>query len=166
MPPSTCNYTPMIQTKQNIPPNPLLPSIESRGCAAQPVKPVPLHIARVASVSRGHRRIDWLLNEGMDEVLCEEAKTWVFPKKGVPQNGWFIMENLINMDDLRVPPFLKYLLNPPYKCRNGVLAGFGPIESNSVDGIGTPRVGSKTNAETFQSGCLPETLRKMAELTP
>ena len=25
---------------------------------------------------------------------------WVFPKIGVPQNGWFIMENLIKMDDL------------------------------------------------------------------
>ena len=25
---------------------------------------------------------------------------WVFPKIGVPQNGWFIMENSIKMDDL------------------------------------------------------------------
>ena len=30
---------------------------------------------------------------------------WVFPQIGVPQNGWFIMENLIKMHDLGVPLF-------------------------------------------------------------
>ena len=37
------------------------------------------------------------------------AFIWVFPKIEVPQNGWFLMENLIKreMDDVRVPLFLE-----------------------------------------------------------
>ena len=33
------------------------------------------------------------------------STTWVFPKIGVPQNGWFIRENPIEMDYLGVPLF-------------------------------------------------------------
>ena len=34
--------------------------------------------------------------------------TYVFPKIGVPQNGWFTMDNPIKMDDLGVPYFWKH----------------------------------------------------------
>ena len=33
-------------------------------------------------------------------IQGSKAKIWVFPKFVVPQNGWFIMENLIKRDDL------------------------------------------------------------------
>ena len=32
---------------------------------------------------------------------------WMFPKIGVPQNGWFVRETPIEMDDLGVPLFLE-----------------------------------------------------------
>ena len=40
----------------------------------------------------------------MVKVFGELWSIWVFPKIGIPQNGWFIMENLIKMDDLGGKP--------------------------------------------------------------
>ncbi len=56
---------------------------------------------------------DSFLSLGMIKLIIriqapKKTFTWVFPKIGVPQNGWFIMENLIKMDDLGEPLFLSY----------------------------------------------------------
>ena len=40
-------------------------------------------------------------------------RIWVFPKIMVPQNGWFIRETPIKMDDLGVPLFLETPISKP-----------------------------------------------------
>ncbi len=49
----------------------------------------------------------WSSYPGMINRVKHFRHIWVFPKTAVPQNGWFIMENPIKMDDLGVPYFLE-----------------------------------------------------------
>ena len=59
--------------------------------------------------------------------LCFNVITiWMFPKIGVPQNGWFVMEIPIKLDDLGVRPFsetpiywMTYIVSWPHHQSQG-----------------------------------------------
>ena len=57
-----------------------------------------------------HRPVSFVSNGKPEssENLKQNLRTiWMFPKIGVPQNAWFIMESPIKMNDLGVPLFLE-----------------------------------------------------------
>ena len=82
----------------------------------------------------------------------------MFPKIGVPQNGWIILENPIEMDDLGYPYFWKHphLLVSRLAASFGLVAYFKPwrsLLSTQVDMIThVTRISFREKLGTLQIG--------------
>ena len=65
------------------------------------------HISLTDSTRMIKKLPDFINLKNPNQKPRELIEIWMFPKIVVPQNGWFIMENPIKMDDLGVPLFLE-----------------------------------------------------------
>ena len=83
------------------------------------------------------------------QIPGQKSNIWGFPKIGVPQNGWFILENLIKRDDLGVPYFRKHPFHQPSKNFPTYPWGYNPrpesptvylLEFLTFEALGMPGV--------------------------
>ena len=78
---------------------------------------------------------EWVRGDPKQDGVFQIHIIWVFPKIVVPQNGCFMMENPIKMDDLGVPLFLE---TPIYNNSSWKYIGMRtPSQSTATEGLGS-----------------------------